>query len=116
MKFLKDSYLIKTGQCWKLFLFLFCIVTGSVFILYGLYLGICTSVPDSYHRVRSFSIMIFSGIVLLFASSMWLIFSVRCPACKVKLLAKAIRSKPPQEWLVWLLTIKNCPFCGKIFD
>jgi hypothetical protein len=42
--------------------------------------------------------------------------SIRCPKCRTRWVALAMRKRDVGGWLAWLLSLKACPICGEDFD
>jgi len=98
-----NSYIKKTGQMWKILLS-FCLLTvGFLFLIWTL---INSHLTDA-HKMYG----IFLGLSLSIGSFLWLCFSVKCKNCKSLLVWKAMREQSHQNWLIFLLKTKNCPYC-----
>jgi len=41
----------------------------------------------------------------------WLAVALRCPACGLRLLWRAVTNERATEWLIWLLSLSRCPLC-----
>ena len=52
------------------------------------------------------------GLGIGFGAYIWGVYSIRCPACRAKLLWKAMRERTPDDWFAWLNNLRVCPVCG----
>jgi len=94
-----------TSQRWKLWLFGGLAAAAALGFLFndgiGRVLGVDPLVVQLAILLPTFSIF---GAALL---------SVRCPHCGLRLVPYAMSHQGVGQWLNWLVTVKNCPQCGK---
>lgn len=101
---MKNSFLARTGQLWKLH-------TGFGLVALGLALMLATqaaghATPDQV--VAGVVVGVGSGlagVILLFGF-------VRCPKCRERLLWTAASTGSTDRWLLSLLRQQACPACG----
>jgi hypothetical protein len=53
-----------------------------------------------------------AGGLLGAAGLLWLVFSLTCPRCHLRLFPHAISTQQAAGWLQWLLRASSCPRCG----
>jgi hypothetical protein len=97
-----SSWLRRTGQRWKVRLFLFSVGTalGSlVMLLLRVRVDVMGSVTPGLALIAS---------LLGFP---WLILSVRCPVCRRRVISEVFR-KNPASWVEALIAMQGCPYCG----
>jgi hypothetical protein len=53
-----------------------------------------------------------AGGLLAAIGLLWLLFSLACPRCHLRLFPHAISNQEASHWLRWLLRASSCPRCG----
>ena len=100
----EDSYISRSGQSWKIWLFLLFLLVGSVSMLIGFS-------PIANTQPNKFVSFVLGGSCLAIVGFIWLSVSVRCRACKSLLGWRAIKESSVDGWLIWLLKSDTCPVC-----
>lgn len=101
----EGSYLKTSGQSWKYYLFfalLMCSGAITAFASFGMRGG----------DARRYAVLMLAGVAVGLSSGVWACLAIRCPRCKARLLWKALREQPSQNWYFWLMNLKRCPACG----
>jgi hypothetical protein len=108
----KTSWLAKTGQIWKFWLFAFLIGSdGLLFVLMLLKINSSEFPILDLTRIEGFHIgMLFMALAVF--ALLWLIFSIKCPACKKRPVFRIIRKSEVNRWVTELITFQKCPFCA----
>jgi hypothetical protein len=99
-----NSYVKRSGQSWKIWLFLLLLLAGSVMLVIGFTL-IGSSQPSN------FVLFVLGGSCLGATGFIWLAISVICKNCRARLGWKAITEQSHDNWLLWLLNSETCPVC-----
>lgn len=99
----KASYLATAGQGWKLKLFVASLIAGGAVMAFGFL--------NASPNVDRFAAMAFGGALFCLIALTLACIAVRCPKCKTRLLWKAMREQPAQQWYIWLTGLKACPAC-----
>ena len=110
-KALKDTFLEKTGQTWKLW---FLTIIGCLeLILFVLVISSIVS-PENYilakygiGELETRTAFLIISLVFLYG----LFFFVKCPQCKKRLLYKIIKESGVNDWIVEAIKFKQCPYC-----
>jgi hypothetical protein len=100
-----ESFIKKSGQMWKIWLFCCFLIVGLLSFLSAL---VFNGLQDTYKMY-----FIFLGSCLFIISILWICFSVRCKNCGTFIVWKAMKEQSHQNWLIWLFESKNCPFCQR---
>lgn len=103
---LQKSFLKSSGQLWKLWLSLALVVLGWLSIPLAL---------GGYVDQDSGALLILAGVFVAVCATVWASISIKCPACKARLLWRAISKESHKTWLVSLLSQSECPHCGAAF-
>ena len=101
----EKSFLKSNGQLWKVWLS----ITLAVFAL------VCVLVVlggDAGDNPGGSMLIVVIGLVLAVGGFIWACISVRCPACKARLLWMAVSKQSHKTWLISLITQNECPSCG----
>jgi hypothetical protein len=101
------SYLKKTGQLWKLQAAAVLTGVGGVPML----LGWSTIEPPPTSSGPAL-ILLVVGTVIIVAAGVWAVWAIACPACRTKLLWRAVAKQSSGLWLHWLVGLTACPSCG----
>jgi hypothetical protein len=99
------SYIKKSRQMWKIWLFCCLLTVGLLSFLSAL---IPNGLQDTYKMYG-----IFLGFCLSITSVLWICLSVRCKNCGTFLVWKAMKEQSPENWLIRLFENTNCPFCHR---
>lgn len=103
------SWIVCTGQLWKLGLFYLMILT-TIMLIGAFILAVNGYVISSF--AGRFELAI--SFILLGASSLaWLCLSIRCPRCGKKPVWGILKTADVNSWLVKLHAIERCPECGQ---
>ena len=92
---LDDSEVAKTGQLWKVFLAIGCVLSGC--LLFALELNHLTN---------------FVGVGLLLFGVFFGSLSIRCPRCGRRWFWSALRYHPKSELSYWVLGGEHCVGCS----
>lgn len=61
----------------------------------------------------SVNLLLFFGCLAAFVMvAIWAIVTIRCPACRTKLLWRAVRHEGVSSWGESLAVLDRCPVCG----
>ena len=102
----RSTWMARTGQRWKLYLFgLFMLVSGCA--LAGVIL--LTQRPQRASGAISCA---FVGIGFGLGAFLWLGLSVRCPKCKGKVGWRVLKTSSAGEWWMRLIAMDECPCCA----
>lgn len=101
---ISNSYIGSSGQLWKLWIALGMLLIGFL-ALSGAFL------PSVRNHETMPVVLIFGGLGLAVASFLWACFGVRCKKCLVPLVWKAMKEQSHSNWLNYVLTNKDCPYC-----
>lgn len=99
------SWLIATGQAWKLYVAL--AGFGGALVLFSLALF---SLASGGSRFVAF---VACGGFLSVATFGWFTTVVRCPHCASRLVWRMVTSRPHSSWVIELAALDCCPVCGK---
>jgi hypothetical protein len=99
------SYLKRTGQVWKFFLFF---IGGPLLGLGIIVLVLNGAIGDQGTLSMLF---VFLGVGLAAIGFFLGVITVRCPKCKAAFLWKAVKEQSHQNWLDWLVRLDACPVC-----
>lgn len=98
------NWLEATNQMWKLYLAL---LGFGITLLCFLGAGFSLLLAES----SVFNTLLVSGLVLGVGTFAWLLYALRCPSCRNKLVWTMIRSRSHMSWLVDLTHLVACPSC-----
>lgn len=99
------TLLERTGQRWKIHLFVGLFLAGcAVTLLQGFLYA-----PLGRELTMQIAI---AGVGLIIGSFIWSAQSVTCPECRLKLFVHAFRHQGFFAWFSWLLLLERCPGCG----
>jgi hypothetical protein len=99
----RSSWIIATGQAWKLYV--------TVAGLSGA-LGLMTAAFFSLAMGgRLFMALAACGLFLGIATFVWFIAALRCPHCLAKLVWTMAVSRPHSSWVIDLAALEYCPLC-----
>lgn len=101
------SWMVSTGQLWKLGLFYLMLVATLALIVAFIF------------AVNGITLSAFGGrfelaisFILLGASSLlWLCFAIRCPRCGKRPVWGMLKTVDVNTWLIKLHTMERCPEC-----
>ena len=102
---LRDSWIGKSGQLWKLGVALVLMAIGLVCAIGAFVVG--TDVP------RPFGLWMIAFVffgVLFFA---WLSISIRCPFCRGPIMWWTASKTSHDLWPLTVFTLQECPYCRK---
>jgi hypothetical protein len=100
----RDSYIRRSGQSWKVWMFFLLFMAGVVLLLVGF-------ATNAARDADSFTFYVLGGSCIAIFSLVWLIISLRCKDCRARLAWKAISNQSHANWLIWLLSTESCPIC-----
>ena len=99
------TLLERTGQNWKVYLFIGLFVLGcAASLLQGFFYA-------SLGKDLAIQIAL-GGVFLIVGSFVWAGQNVTCPKCQLKLFYHAFRHQKFLHWFAWLLQLEACPKCG----
>jgi hypothetical protein len=101
----ENSFLKSAGQLWKVWLSIALAVFASVCVL----VVVKGYVGDDPGRSM---LVVVTARLLAVSGFIWACISVRCPACKARLLWMAVSKQSHKTWLISLITQSECPSCG----
>ena len=99
------SYVKAAGQMWKFYLFF------MTFPLVGLALVFSALKGVAGENINLSIFLVLSGLSLGIAGFILGVVTVKCPKCGARLLWKAVKEQPSQNWLFWLMGLDKCPAC-----
>jgi len=99
------SYLKSAGQMWKFYLFF------ASFPVIGLVLLTLAVNGLADENVNHSIFLVLFGVGLGLSGFVLGVLTVRCPKCKTRLLWKAVKEQPSQDWFSWLMRLERCPVC-----
>ncbi len=99
------SYLKKTGQLWKFYVFF----TG--FPVVGVSLVFLGFRGKTFDDVNLLAYLVIFGLFLAVSGFILGVRTIKCPKRKVRLLWKAVREQSYQNWFLWLMSLEECPVC-----
>jgi hypothetical protein len=100
-----ESFLKRTGQLWKLYLFMVLLGVGFAAVLFAL-------TNRSGKSPEFLVINMLAGCGLCIATTVWVCLSVTCPGCKVRLVWLYMTKKSAANWFAALVYLTQCPACG----
>jgi len=100
------SYVTRSGQFWKMWLFFGLSLASGVLLFRGFNVG--------EEQPSSFMALVLAGTGFGAISLFWLSMSIRCKNCKTRLGWRAISKESHNAWLLSLLTSDCCPVCNDI--
>ena len=100
---LEASFIVRTGQTWKVATF----VIGEAVCAAVLF-----SLPPGASSTRLF--VDFATIVIGIGIFLWAALVVKCPECQSRFFWRAMREKPVSTWLLEALLAEECPGCGHL--
>jgi hypothetical protein len=108
----RQPWLVTTGQAWKFWLATS--MAGLGLFLLALFVW-CINDPNAKIFVKTGIDEVQIGAAFLFvgiSAFLFLILSIRCPACKKRPVYRIMSSSGINEWLTFLITSDHCPICG----
>ena len=108
----RNSFINKTGQKWKVAIAFLFLALAFLFIVLDIWIindpkNVFFSIVGLEEENANSMFLIFILIFLYF-----LFFTVKCPACKKKILYKIISNCGLTDWITLIVTFEDCPFCG----
>jgi hypothetical protein len=98
-----SSWILATGQAWKLYVAIAGFVGGMALFSLALF-----SLLSSGGRFVAF---VACGVFLTVATFAWFAVVLRCHQCQAALVWKMIASRPFGSWLIDLAALDRCPVC-----
>jgi len=99
------SYIQRSRQSWKFWLFVVALAGGGLALLIG-FLPPVSSDPSLFvPLVLGSSCFVLGGLL-------WICISIKCRRCKSSFGWIAVRKKQQDNWFAWLITTDTCPVCG----
>jgi hypothetical protein len=98
----EKSYLKSSRQIWKLYL-------AFILMLIG-FTSMMVALKGNFAVDLSLTLIV-GGLGLWALSFAWVCLAVRCGKCKAKLVWKAMREQSYNDWLPWLMSLRQCPVC-----
>jgi hypothetical protein len=107
------SWLIKTGQAWKLWSLLPLSVIGLlIFLAYVWYLNEPAAPIFKWIGVKEDYYLLFCFVFYEFAVLLWLLLSIRCSNCKRAPVLHIVKTSDASDWISTLRSLSQCPLCG----
>jgi hypothetical protein len=103
------SFIERTGQRWKVFIFFGLLLFGGVFLALMIWR---VSDSESFPSVPGELPFAFSGTGAVLLAFVWLWLSVRCPRCAALVAGHILRNESAGHWLMKLMEFQDCPRCG----
>ena len=106
-----ESWLVKTGQTWKLKT---SIVIGIFdLVLFLLVIWSISSPSNMFLSYTGFTQLNVDTVFLLFGLMLFyfLFWSIKCPSCKKRIGYHIIKTTDINNWLKVLISFDNCPNC-----
>lgn len=100
----RDSYIGRSGQSWKIWLFVLLLTVGAVAMLFGF-------LPPINADPSLFVPFVLGGAFLALGSLVWLSLSVKCRACGRRFGWRVMREQPYDRWFALIMTTRECPIC-----
>ncbi len=112
MKVNNTSWLIKTGQTWKILIFIGISAIDLLLLILMIWsfnnpkseLFVKTGIND-LQILTAFLVSALAGLMFLF-------ISVQCPKCKKRPIYRIIKKSNLAEWFNTLIAFDKCPYCG----
>lgn len=108
----KDSFLIKTGQIWKIKTSLYLLMIDSFLFIMMVW---SYQNPDSriltiigLDELQLTACFLLLGLIAIFLLFLW----VKCPQCQKKPIYHIINSSGLNDWILMIFNFESCPFCG----
>src|SRR5690606_33899897 len=98
-----NSYIRRSGQAWKIWLFFILLLTSAV----SLVIGFTTSSGDP----NRFTFFVLGGTCIGIIAFVWLCISIRCKVCKTRLGWNAVSKASHNDWILRLFKGGKCPVC-----
>jgi hypothetical protein len=108
----KSSWLIKTGQMWKFWLFLG--FAGLDLFLFALMIWNINDPQGAiFRRIGVDQLQISTAfLVLAIVTLAQLFLSIKCPACRKRPVYQLVSKSGVNRWVTALTTFTSCPICG----
>ena len=108
----ESSWLVKTRQKWKFWLFL--AFAGLDFIFFALMIwNINDPQGEIFIRTGIDQLQIRTAfLTLAIVTLAHLFLSIKCPACKKRPIYRLVSTSGINQWVTALATFKSCPVCG----
>jgi endogenous inhibitor of DNA gyrase (YacG/DUF329 family) len=101
-----SSWIMATGQAWKLYVAIAGLVGGMALFSMALF-----SLVSGGTRFVAF---VACGAFLSLATFAWFAAVVRCHRCHAALVWKMMASRPFSSWLIDLAALERCPACHAV--
>ena len=98
-----SSWIMATGQAWKLYVAIAGLVGGMALFSLALF-----SLISGGARFAAFVVC---GMFLSLATFGWFAAVLRCRHCQAALVWKMLASRPFSSWLIDLAALDRCPVC-----
>ena len=105
----KISWIERTNQAWKIWIFIIFIFLGAISFLCMVMSINGIQIPNRNGEIEFAT----SFILLTFGALTWLILSLRCPKCAHKPVWPILKSAQVNEWLRVIAALECCPKCGE---
>jgi hypothetical protein len=99
------NLLQRTGQLWKIYLFMALLLLGCAATLLQGFLY------EPLGRELAMQIGL-GGVAMIAGGFFWAGQDITCPQCRLKLFYHAFRHQGFLRWFGWLLQVESCPKCG----
>lgn len=101
--FSEYSFVKRSGQAWKVWLFLVLMAAGALSMLAGFTIA--------RNQPTRFVAFVLVGTFLVAVGLFWLAIAVECRNCKTRLGWRALNEQSHNGWLVWFFKADACPAC-----
>ena len=108
MIFNKTSWIVKTNQEWKIFLFGIVIASAAVLFFADELApsSLAAHLPEDI-------VLVLYGCALTAVALLWIGFSIRCPACRKNIRGYMVTTYDWRSWFRTLVSMESCPRCSK---
>lgn len=105
-------WIAKTGQLWKIILFLILAFADLCFL--GMLIWRVNHRTSASTVVPNEVVLSLSFVGLGIITFGWLWLSIRCTDCKASVAGYVLKHIPASSWFTTLLTLTRCPSCGSL--
>ncbi len=108
VKMASSSWIARSGQTWKLYVF-YALILATI-VLIGMFIAAVNGMEifPGVGQVGLAMLFVVGG----FGALLWLANSIRCPQCGERVAWTIIRNSNAGAWLPDLLSMTACPGCG----
>jgi hypothetical protein len=100
-----SPFVRKTGQTWKV-VFGWTVIAAGLAIIYG-----CLNGWFGSQSSETFALVVLCANLANVGAFVWMVQSIRCPRCRLRLFWHALSSKEHPSGLRWFSSFEECPSC-----